>query len=168
MGFSQCHPPPLAIRPPALTMLCLPLPNQLSSTTYPVVVKMGHAHSGMGKVSPQTGVCVCVYGAHSWHCAYVCTCILHSQCTPVILYACVSWGIFINVYCFPCILRLWWPSLLSDIRPVLCVLFFCSCILLRASVYACLWVEHTACDLSCSRVSRSCMLSIPLTLALCM
>lgn len=26
--------------------------HQLSSTTYPVVVKMGHAHSGMGKVSP--------------------------------------------------------------------------------------------------------------------
>ncbi|KAF3812782.1 hypothetical protein GH733_019145 [Mirounga leonina] len=41
--------PPLAIGPPALTVLCLP-PHQLSSTTYPVVVKMGHAHSGMGKV----------------------------------------------------------------------------------------------------------------------
>lgn len=32
-------------------LFCLHL-HQLSSTTYPVVVKMGHAHSGMGKVSP--------------------------------------------------------------------------------------------------------------------
>lgn len=46
---------------PALTTDHTPFPPyQLSSTTYPVVVKMGHAHSGMGKVSPQgLDLCAC-------------------------------------------------------------------------------------------------------------
>lgn len=73
-------------------LFCLHL-HQLSSTTYPVVVKMGHAHSGMGKVSPSR-VYMHVYIVHVWA-LYVVNCtsvysihnsnlMMHSGCLHLI------------------------------------------------------------------------------------